>query len=657
MAVRGGVVQIDVQAGTAKFIVDMEQAKAKIRELGTAHGHTVTETKALNSAMKVLEGNFLANARAADGFMEKILKLGPVAQAAFPIIGAVAFAGIISETATKVYDFFEKLKEAPEKASAAFRELNLQLQTSNDELQVSNDRLENEIAKLQNKPQNTLKLALDEAIVSADHLADSLDKDLTKLEKVLSENQLSMWERIFGGKAGTADIPPEVKNFHRSLNELINEETLKIRGLTNLKEKDAAETERNSAVLKAYSDEIVKLNKELDKAEGRQKIFQYEQANPGTKGVFPETDQTDRIKALRSVIMELAAEGNQVNLGATHANLTDIKDEAEAAKLAAEQVKKLADIEKQRSDMLSDMRHEGLLSLQRYSDEDTKKQAQAEKEQVSTLQQMRDEGARSLLHYGDLEMRQQEQVKDQRESAMAKLAELDTITSTDRYKKNEQALLKIKADEDLALFEWQQRLNKGVISQEAFERARVDVARKASLERQQLIDQEADRLQSFFDRNIRGAKSFADAFKHIASDLERVAEKIIFKQIAAWLTPAGAPSGGTPPFLGKGGVGSFIGSIFKGLAGFASGGDIYGPAIVGEQGPELFVPSGPGRIVPNGKIGGTSVVYNVDARGADAGVEMRVYRAIQLAHADASRRGAFNAREMALRTPSILPQT
>ena len=63
------------------------------------------------------------------------------------------------------------------------------------------------------------------------------------------------------------------------------------------------------------------------------------------------------------------------------------------------------------------------------------------------------------------------------------------------------------------------------------------------------------------------------------------------------------------------------GGLFKFL-GFARGGrpPVGRPSIVGEQGPELFVPRSSGTIVPNNKLGGggsTSVVVNVDASGSD----------------------------------------
>ena len=72
--------------------------------------------------------------------------------------------------------------------------------------------------------------------------------------------------------------------------------------------------------------------------------------------------------------------------------------------------------------------------------------------------------------------------------------------------------------------------------------------------------------------------------------------------------------------MGEMGKGS--GGLFK-FFGFANGGrpPVGKPSIVGEKGPELFVPSSSGRIVPNhelGKGGGsTSVVVNVDASGTE----------------------------------------
>jgi len=58
--------------------------------------------------------------------------------------------------------------------------------------------------------------------------------------------------------------------------------------------------------------------------------------------------------------------------------------------------------------------------------------------------------------------------------------------------------------------------------------------------------------------------------------------------------------------------------LFENLPGFAAGGrpPVGKPSIVGERGPELFVPNTAGTIVPNHAMGGMNVVVNVDATGS-----------------------------------------
>jgi hypothetical protein len=70
---------------------------------------------------------------------------------------------------------------------------------------------------------------------------------------------------------------------------------------------------------------------------------------------------------------------------------------------------------------------------------------------------------------------------------------------------------------------------------------------------------------------------------------------------------------------------------FTGLFGRAGGGPVSAgqPYMVGERGPELFVPSGSGKIVSNSAMagagnGGMQFVVNIDARGADPGLIARL---------------------------------
>ena len=55
------------------------------------------------------------------------------------------------------------------------------------------------------------------------------------------------------------------------------------------------------------------------------------------------------------------------------------------------------------------------------------------------------------------------------------------------------------------------------------------------------------------------------------------------------------------------------------------------PYLVGERGPELFVPGAQGNIVPNNAMGGANVTVNVDASGSS--VEGSADQASQLGKA------------------------
>jgi len=94
--------------------------------------------------------------------------------------------------------------------------------------------------------------------------------------------------------------------------------------------------------------------------------------------------------------------------------------------------------------------------------------------------------------------------------------------------------------------------------------------------------------------------------------------------------------GGSVNAAGKivtgGGVLGILAQAFGGLAGLQGGGPVMTgrPYLVGEAGPELFVPEVAGSVISHTKIGGATVnnVTNIDARGADAAVEHRIMRAL-----------------------------
>lgn len=93
------------------------------------------------------------------------------------------------------------------------------------------------------------------------------------------------------------------------------------------------------------------------------------------------------------------------------------------------------------------------------------------------------------------------------------------------------------------------------------------------------------------------------------------------------------------------------------LTGFASGGPVAPdiPIMVGERGPEMFMPSSAGTVVPNDKLGGgrasVSIVNNNDFRGADPSSEARLIAALNAVHQQSVRDAVAAIQEGNYRRP------
>ncbi len=270
MAARSaGSIRISLTAGTAEFIEGMDRANAKVTQFGTnmrqAGAHGVSAVQATSGALRVMEGGLNNNLRAAERFAANVLGLGPILQAAFPLIGGLAFIGLLTKMGEEAKKFYEEMRDAPEKMAGAWRTMSGAGKLSNDELAVSIDKVNLEIAKLEGRRQNTLKLMLDEAKVSADKLASSLTKAFGEFAKFLDENKVGAWRQftgegstydvrmMAGGHTGTAGIQDKLDAAQKA-------GTLAIARANNEKELGVAETQRDVALHQV-------LNKELADAE------------------------------------------------------------------------------------------------------------------------------------------------------------------------------------------------------------------------------------------------------------------------------------------------------------------------------------------------------------------------------------------------------
>jgi len=129
-----------------------------------------------------------------------------------------------------------------------------------------------------------------------------------------------------------------------------------------------------------------------------------------------------------------------------------------------------------------------------------------------------------------------------------------------------------------------------------------------------------------FDLLIDGADSWGNALRDIAANVLRdIAKQLIqiyiIEQSIGFIKSLMTPfNPSTPLGFGGGQTGRFgtLGPNY-GIAQFADGGNppVGKPSLVGERGPELFVPRSAGTIIPNHAMGGgASVTVNVDASGS-----------------------------------------
>jgi len=131
---------------------------------------------------------------------------------------------------------------------------------------------------------------------------------------------------------------------------------------------------------------------------------------------------------------------------------------------------------------------------------------------------------------------------------------------------------------------------------------------------------------------VMGTKTLGEAAVGVLNQLKRKLVEVAIQQATAGLGNKiggflgglfGGGGGGGGLFSGGGGSGIKFGSVDLGLSSglnFATGGrpPVNKASLVGERGPELFVPNSAGTIIPNNKLGGGDSITNIVNVSVDA---------------------------------------
>lgn len=164
---------------------------------------------------------------------------------------------------------------------------------------------------------------------------------------------------------------------------------------------------------------------------------------------------------------------------------------------------------------------------------------------------------------------------------------------------------------------------------------------KVSAEMQNIITRNEEVNQSFeaignsvsdaFKGMLTGAMSWKDGMRSlIGSVIDQLWKLFVVQKIVGLVTSALGGATGVPT---TGGFGSSVN--LAGARAYGGSVDSNKPYMVGERGPELFVPGGNGTIIPNGNMrgtggGGSNISVSVDARGSSdpAAVRAQVQQGI-----------------------------
>ena len=193
-----------------------------------------------------------------------------------------------------------------------------------------------------------------------------------------------------------------------------------------------------------------------------------------------------------------------------------------------------------------------------------------------------------------------ELAQEEERASSARQSKLDGLLS------NTQTNIEKERTENIRLLT--EAYNKGAIATKQFYEAlalQMDVVEEKIEKQKTLAEELGLTFVSAFEDAIVGGKSLSDVLKGLEKDILRiVTRKMVTEPLGNALN--GALSGG----------GGFLSGIFNSIfGGFkANGGPVMAgtPYMVGERGPELFVPRSSGSIVPNNRMGGNTVSVTVN---------------------------------------------
>ncbi|HMH14678.1 MAG TPA: phage tail tape measure C-terminal domain-containing protein [Edaphobacter sp.] len=703
-----GKVSIQFSVDANNFSSGMDKITKQVKSFqgstSEAGRSTVTSMQSASASLRLLENPMTNNLRALEKWTSQSKLAREAFAAAFPLIGAIAAASVLARLGTDVADFVKKVQEMPKAITTGFGQLNLSTQSATDSLKLTNDELTNSIAKLQGKPQNEIAISIDEARVAADKFAQSLKVDNDAMDQLLSKNHLSSFSLLMG-RQGTADREGTVKYYgdqqndaglryqqavhngdsagaDKALQDLHNSQQSELNNVLSDRDKRKAipglNNDANNAIDTGVATNI------LEEQNRQQEQLTNAQLAAKQKQAQADKDAADKASALRKKQAEEFRESLEVNQQRYKQYLDALAD---MQKIAAEHNLDFFKSSGLSSDDNFQLNQSGKSTaawIQAISQGAEASKANANQMAEASIQMALATGqmtkqdaalASATLHtqeYTDALAKLQEQ---QRVIASDKRYDNDPTGRRAASNANQNQIDALSADRQMQVAADNQSANpSGSSAGVGFHSAIDDFVASSKDAANQMRELTNSTLKGLNQQIVAAISGQGSSFGNFGAGVARsVAGMGLEKAEGSVLSAFHLGSGGKPgtqnnPMYVRiagaaSAAASSAGGLLKGLLPFlATGGPIDGPAIVGEQGPELFVPSSSGSIVPNHKLSSVSsgaggihfAAGAIDARHSTdpAQTEAAIHRAISAA-APHIMAGAVNlGKNMSQRRPS-----
>ena len=389
---------------------------------------------------------------------------------------------------------------------------------------------------------------------------------------------------------GSLQTPEGVAAFDKRVKELVGTETI-----TRTLQKGERETEE---VLKTASlEQLATLRQEVSegkfgKTDLLDNLIDPSKPTPKKKGKTDAERLAERVARSKQIADQVEREAINIR------EISEFKDRIAAAELAgdkhtANRIRVEMELEE-----IEDRRVEAIEKINNLELPETAKQLRRQGIENRALAQQDEAKAQGARRYAEI-------VRDEQNEAL----------------KDQADILKRNFDLQEEEFKKAQELAKGLtdIVRDGF----VDGIKAATDETRTLGEALANMLNRLSDQLLNIAANLA-FYGNPQGDLQQGQGIVgtllgsvasIFNPVSG-LTGAGQRYGGMSPteFIKMGGPPALPPLPGKALGGAVGAGR---PYMVGERGPELFIPGAQGNIVPNNAMGGANIVVNVDASGTE----------------------------------------